>query len=198
MGCGQAVTRRNAFAKIATENCKSRKFARKTFFEKVFAKPESHAMVDLLPAGNANTTNQPTAHMKLHTNPILNLTQHSATAEQITDGVFDPNAEDRAYISGLLTFEQAPTKDDVRKRAKVLAQFAFDLCEEKLEESPGATVEHVMIGGAPYLMGPLERELEALRLVPVYAFSQRRSVDVPQPDGSVRKVTEFRHAGFVM
>ena len=31
----------------------------------------------------------------------------------------------------------------------------------------------------------------------VYAFSKRESEEIPQPDGSVKKVQEFRHTGFV-
>ena len=54
-----------------------------------------------------------------------------------------------------------------------------------------------MIGGAPYLMAPLEKELRGWGLVPVYAFSVRESTEVVQDDGSVRKVNTFRHAGWV-
>jgi hypothetical protein len=54
-----------------------------------------------------------------------------------------------------------------------------------------------MIGGAPYLMGALEKALRECGFTPVYAFSKRESIDQPQPDGSVRKVAVFRHLGFV-
>jgi len=42
--------------------------------------------------------------------------------------------------------------------------------------------------------------VDALRdqgIEPVYAFSVRESIEQTQPDGSVRKVNVFRHAGFV-
>ena len=56
---------------------------------------------------------------------------------------------------------------------------------------------HCMIGGAPFLMGPLEAALLKDNRVPVYAFSVRESVEAPQADGSVRKANVFRHGGFV-
>jgi hypothetical protein len=46
-------------------------------------------------------------------------------------------------------------------------------------------------------MAPLEVALRAHGITPLYAFSVRESVDQVQPDGSVRKVATFRHAGFV-
>lgn len=58
----------------------------------------------------------------------------------------------------------------------------------------------VMIGGAPFLMGPLERALKELPYPPEwvgYAFSTRESVDEKQADGSVKKIAVFRHRGFV-
>jgi hypothetical protein len=54
-----------------------------------------------------------------------------------------------------------------------------------------------MIGGAPYLMAPLEVALRAHGITPLYAFSVRESVEQTQPDGSVRKIAVFRHGGFV-
>ena len=54
-----------------------------------------------------------------------------------------------------------------------------------------------MIGGAPYLMAPLENVLMKNNRVPVYAFSVRESVEQIQSDGSVVKNNIFRHKGFV-
>ncbi len=54
-----------------------------------------------------------------------------------------------------------------------------------------------MIGGAPYLMAPLERHLARAGVRPMYAFSTRESVEQTGADGSVKKVSVFRHAGFV-
>ena len=46
-------------------------------------------------------------------------------------------------------------------------------------------------------MGALEAVLKAAGYKPVYAFSERVSVDVTQPDGSVVKTSKFAHKGFV-
>jgi hypothetical protein len=47
-------------------------------------------------------------------------------------------------------------------------------------------------------MAPLEAALREAGLRPVYAFSQRAGVEEErQPDGSVRKVQVFRHAGWI-
>lgn len=57
--------------------------------------------------------------------------------------------------------------------------------------------ESAMIGGAPFLMAPLEGALRTRGVIPLYAFSVRESVEEALPDGSVRKTQVFRHAGFV-
>lgn len=57
--------------------------------------------------------------------------------------------------------------------------------------------ERAMIGGALWLMAPLELALRAVGIEPLYAFSERTSAEQIQIDGSVRKVAVFRHVGFV-
>ena len=113
---------------------------------------------------------------------IVNLTQHSPTAEQVEAGVV-------VYVMGavtaLLTFDSLPNVADVVFRARDLARIA---------KASGAT--HAMIGGAPYLMAPLEFHLREVGVIPLYAFSQRVSSEEVQPDGSVRKVNTFKHGGF--
>ncbi len=117
---------------------------------------------------------------------ILNLTQHPATAEQVAAGVVDLPAEPRAFLQRLLTFTALPSRREVDQRAEQIAALVEP-----------ATCKQVMIGGAPYLMAPLERHLEALGIEPLYAYSERVSIEEPQPDGTVRKVNTFRHAGWV-
>lgn len=119
---------------------------------------------------------------------MLNLTQHSATPEQLAAGVIDPTGWAAADIRELLTFDQLPSRQEITDRARYLADLARALLDSG---------DAVMIGGAPYLMPALERELAALGLEAHYAFSVRESVEQVQPDGSVRKVNTFRHAGFV-
>lgn len=139
---------------------------------------------------------------------ILNLTQHPATPEQIAAGVVDLPAEDATYVRQWLTADtlesvlewtdmetDAPdhygTPDE---RAAIIADRAAELTDVG-EPCEGAA--QAMIGGAPWLMAPLERELRQRGIEPLYAFSRRESVEEAQTDGSVRKVNVFRHAGFV-
>jgi hypothetical protein len=116
---------------------------------------------------------------------ILNLTQHPASPEQIDAGVIEPL--DKQVVRDLLTFADIPSVEEVEERAKALAQIARD---------HGVNV--AMIGGAGYLMGPLEQALTAYPMVePVHAFTRRETIEVPQGDGSVKKTAVFRHVGFV-
>lgn len=127
---------------------------------------------------------------------ILNMTQHSATEEQLAVGVIDPPAEYRGLMRALLTFDTAPDAAEIRLRAEELADIF-----RALRGSLGVT--RAMIGGAPFFMGALEAALggtpTAAGVIPVavYAFSRRESVEETLADGSVRKVAVFRHAGFV-
>jgi len=120
----------------------------------------------------------------------LNLTQHPATAEQLAVGVRD--VADRAALSAMLTFDSLPSPLTVWERALEVAALA---AAELAGETPGKRV--AMIGGAPFLMAPLEAALRERQIAAVYAFSVRASSEETQPDGSVRKVAMFRHAGFV-
>jgi len=115
---------------------------------------------------------------------ILNLTQHNATPEQVSQGVVEP--KDKAQVQALLTFDELPTAEEIRRRAEALAEIAA---------AEGA--EAAMIGGAPYLMADLEAALQARGIRPVYAFSRREVVETQMPDGTVVKKTVFRHLGFV-
>jgi hypothetical protein len=54
-----------------------------------------------------------------------------------------------------------------------------------------------MIGGATFLMGPLERALLDAGVRPLHAFSLRQSNDERTSEGGVRKVQVFLHIGFV-
>ena len=114
---------------------------------------------------------------------ILNLTQHAPTNEQELAGVVQPESED---VRHLLTFDTLPSQEDIERRATGLAAIA---------KAEGATA--AMIGGAPWLMGELEQALLKRGIEPLYAFTQRESVERALPDGSVQKTNVFRHVGFV-
>ena len=113
---------------------------------------------------------------------ILNLTQHIATPEQQAQGVFEPVDQDKLEIQRLLTFDEIPTSEDIRRKASMLADIAY-----------GYGADAVMVGGAPYLMPALVLEIPRA----VFAFSKRVSEEQLQPDGSVRKLNVFKHVGFV-
>jgi hypothetical protein len=127
---------------------------------------------------------------------ILNLTQHVGTPEQ---GVLEPSR--KAEVQEIITFEgdDLPAEwDEVKalyeRRADALATLAseeFDL----LGVPEGGRA--AMIGGAPYFQKPLEEALAGRGITPLYSFSERVSEDVPQPDGSTKKVSKFKHVRFV-
>lgn len=119
---------------------------------------------------------------------ILNLTQHPASAEQISAGVVDLDPVARSQLGRLLTVESLPSRREVEARCADIAQLAA------LHE-PVAL--QAMIGGAPWMMRALENALIDQGFEPLYAFSVRESTEQVQPDGSTRKVNVFRHAGFV-
>lgn len=123
---------------------------------------------------------------------IINLTQHPGTPEQ---GVTDLTGEELASLKSALTFGTLPDAQEIADRAEYIAELA---CMNGLgvdDDDPIPTA--AMVGGAPYLMAPLERALRAVGIEPLYAFSVRESAEQTQPDGTVRKVNIFRHAGFV-
>jgi len=114
-------------------------------------------------------------------NSIINLTQHAATPEQKKDGVIDSTS-----LSKLLTFTTLPSPIEVQLRAQMLAQIAVD-----------SNCSKAMIGGAPYLMAPLEDALKQAGIEPLYAFSKRQVKEVTKEDGTVEKTNIFVHQGFV-
>ncbi len=120
---------------------------------------------------------------------ILNLTQHASTPEQ---GVTDLGGDLLVTLRKALTFESIPTSSDVEDRALIIAELA----QQAINDLDHVAVS-AMIGGAPYLMAPLERALRNVGIEPVYAFAVRESVEQTMPDGSVKKVAIFRHGGFV-
>ena len=127
---------------------------------------------------------------------IINLTQHAATAEQVAVGVVDLPAEQREALIDALTFESIPDAGEIRARAHDIAELA---CFNGLggDDGDDPFPSHAMIGGALWLMASLAKELRLRSIEPVFAFSVRETEEKVQPDGSVKKVAIFRHAGFV-
>ena len=46
-------------------------------------------------------------------------------------------------------------------------------------------------------MAQLERRLRKVGIIPLYSFTERVSVEETLPDGSVKKSSVFKHAGWV-
>ncbi len=117
---------------------------------------------------------------------ILNLTQHNITVEQVEAGVFEP--ESKKYIQKLLTFDEIPSKGEIRKRARQLAGYAKITFKGERGKA--------LIGGAPFLMSELEYWLRKNKIEAVYAFSKRVSVE-KEVNGEIIKTNVFKHMGFV-
>jgi hypothetical protein rm378p002 len=115
---------------------------------------------------------------------IINLTQHVATIDQMVDGVFEP--EDKKLVQDLITFTSIPTKEDMAKRAKNLANIALQ-----------SKADHAMVGGVAYFVPTLENELRAVGIKPIHSFTQRVSEDRVMEDGTIQKSSVFKHAGWV-
>jgi len=115
---------------------------------------------------------------------ILNLTQHMTTPEQARQGVFEP--EDKDFVRKVLTFSGISDRASVNARALVLSDIAL---------SNGCG--HVMIGGAPYLMKPLEEAMDKISVNVLFSFSERVTTETIAEDGSVMKVSQFKHIGFI-
>lgn len=113
---------------------------------------------------------------------MINLTQHKSTPDQ---DCRDLSGSDLDKLKELLTFEQLPTRAEIKRRAELITALA----EEAGEKS-------AMIGGAPYLMPALELELLKAGITAYYAFTQR-VVTERMEGGQVIKTATFQHAGFI-
>lgn len=116
--------------------------------------------------------------------PTVNLTNFNSTPSQQEAGVFD--LSDNSELRGLLTFDSIPSTDEMHDRAERIADIA-----------QGTGADSAMISGAPYFMSAIETSLEARGIEPRYSFSERVSVDINKPDGTVEKRSVFEHRSFV-
>lgn len=127
---------------------------------------------------------------------ILNLTQHTASADQIADGVMDLPEAQRASLIDALTVDALPDREAIDARCDFIAELA---CQHGLGGDDGDD-QHpckAMIGGAPWMMSALEDALISRGIEPVYAFSVRQSAERTLFGGKVEKFSFFQHAGFV-
>lgn len=167
-------------------------------FANTFTKVNKQIIAVLPDVGNNSLikTRWPGAIRKGWSNTmIINLTQHASTADQQAAGVVDLPESARASLQKLLTFDNLPYADELYERAVAIAQLAEDNIPAGEYKFPYDV--SAMIGGAPYLMSYLERELTKKLISPVYAFSRRVVEERHNTDGTVSKVAVFKHGGFV-
>lgn len=146
---------------------------------------------------------------------ILNLTQHTATNDQTEGGVVNINPALQGKLKELLTFEVPPSSGEVTDRAaKLVDLFSAHVALEAATTfgqllakgvevtyagvlaSTKGSYDSAMIGGAPFLMAPLEAALLARKINPCYSFSVRVSTEVAGEDGVVSKTNVFKHVSF--
>ncbi len=106
---------------------------------------------------------------------------HKSTREQ---GVDDFEGSQLSTLKSFLLFEEIPTKEEILQKAQEIAFMA---------EGYSAA----MIGGAPYLMAPLQEALKKKGIKTLFSFSKRVSEEIQTPNGEVKKVITFKHLGFV-
>ena len=138
-------------------------------------------------------------------NLLVNLTQHTLTKEQFShngenlvevtfkpyNGVSKGSAD---YVKHMLNFTSLPTRDEIISRATALADYAEGLLSQAKNDNDRL---FALVGGAPYLMGALETALKERGIQPLYAFSQRESVETINADGTVVKTAVFKHKGYI-
>ena len=138
-------------------------------------------------------------------NLIINLTQHEMVKDQYFlngeelieikfkpyNGVSKGSAD---YVKHMLNFTSLPTRDEIISRATALADYAEGLLSQAKNDNDRL---FALVGGAPYLMGALETALKERGIQPLYAFSQRESVETINADGTVVKTAVFKHKGYI-
>ena len=125
---------------------------------------------------------------------IVNLTQHQLTSDQLEDirnrgwEVQELRQRGVNYIKEHITFDTLPNKEELERRASELADFVKLITPE---------VGLAVIGGAPFFQSHLEKALKDRNITPVHAFSTRNVIEKTMEDGSVEKMSVFKHQGFI-
>lgn len=126
---------------------------------------------------------------------LLNCTKHMADDVIIGEGykglsftIIDLNPRDRERVLELQDFNSGiPECGDIRRRAEAIADIAV-----------GYGLKYAWVGGAGYLMPPLESALKRRGITPVYSWSKRDYMETVDSDG-VRRLEMYReHGGWVV
>jgi len=115
---------------------------------------------------------------------ILNLCYHPTTPGQLAAGVVEP--KHKAAVQVFLGFDDMPSVSERISRSQLLAQIAVESGHKS-----------AMIDWNSYLLGYLEDILEAKGIHPCHAVSGHETVEEMLFDGTSKKITRFRHVGFV-
>lgn len=90
-----------------------------------------------------------------------------------------------------------------RQLLKNMAEAVSAICITLSEPSSVVTYKHdvtiVQLGGSPlflYIAGEVMNKNNSKQKI-LFAHSERVSIDVPQPDGTVLKQSVFKHLGFI-
>ena len=121
---------------------------------------------------------------------LINLTQHALTQEQkdSVDTTIEPQG-----MEVYLNFTEMPTAEIIEDRAYGM----FDCLMQMLPPDVNPEDCTVLLGGAPFFMSACERAATRYGFKYCYAFSKRVSEEVKQPDGTVKKVSVFKHEGWI-
>ena len=123
-------------------------------------------------------------------NHVVNLTMNEATSSQRDAGVMSRTLEDAHFIIRHLEFNKMPSAQELRVRAKVLANRANSMIGNRAERA-------AMIDGEPFLMSRLEEQLKELKIQPLYAFTKWEPL--LQTDDTYLKKPRgyYKHIGFI-
>lgn len=154
---------------------------------------------------------------------IINLTAHTPTPEQIEAGVVDLPQPLAGQIKSLLdvdvehlcSLNSREQEHLLSERARLIVELLMEWVMEEVTAKIDAVREQrelptreiftllhtyplppIMIGGHPGLMDHLKAQIRKCGAQWHEAQSQRVSVDLPQPDGTVKKISNFVHVGF--
>lgn len=152
---------------------------------------------------------------------ILNLTQHNASKEQIEAGVVDLPKPFQEQLKEFLNFDKISDCQEIKRRAGAIYDLVIDFCLSDYSPVRSEVKKMIlddsgefgnkyqanekefknlnlgfMIGGALWLTKPLIEELENIG-TPLFAFTKRVVEEVKQDDGTIKKISIFKHEGFI-
>jgi len=115
---------------------------------------------------------------------ILNVSNHNFTEVQLVELRDKWDVEVLELPEELKKRWSNLTPDDYKAVCNTIIGYSFD-------ENNQVVMMHV--AGFPAAVNYIVKEYPGVSL---YAYSERCSIDIPQEDGSVKKISQFKHKGF--